>query len=144
MKRDNYNTEEHFRSVIRSVIWRIIGIVFLALITYLVTRSWIVTTLVTIIHHSVSILGYYLHERFWLWVDKYREVKYRSILRVLLYELIYGLLILGIVTWLITGQVKQASLVTCIYIGNKLWIYVVYDKIWNRLSWRRRLVNEIR
>ena len=137
-----YITEDHTRSVVRSIIWRIIGILFLALVTYIVTQSWVVTTLVTVIHHSVSVLGYYLHERFWLQIDKHWKVKYRSLFRVIVYEIVYGVLILGTVTWLLTGEVKQATLITCLYIGNKLWIYVVYDKIWNQIDWRKKIVTE--
>ena len=139
MKKDKYITEDHTRSVVRSIIWRIIGILFLALVTYIVTQNWVVTSLVTVIHHSISVLGYYLHERFWLQIDKYWKVKYRSLFRVLLYEIVYGVLILSTVTWLLTGEVKQATLITCLYIGNKLWIYVVYDKVWNRINWRKKL-----
>ena len=140
MKREKYITEDHTRSVVRSIIWRIIGILFLALVTYIVTHNWVVTTLVTVIHHSISVLGYYLHERFWMQIDKRWKVRFRSLFRVILYEIIYGVLILGTVTWLITGEAKQATLVTCLYIGNKLWIYVVYDKVWNRINWRKREV----
>jgi len=137
--KDSYHTEDHSRSVLRSIIWRVMGIAALALITYLVTQSVAVTTVLTVVYHSLCILGYYLHERFWLKIDQYWETKWRTILRLVLYELIFGVVVLGVLSWLITGQVKQASIITIIYIGNKLWMYVVYDMIWNRISWKKTL-----
>ena len=140
MKKEKYISEDHTRSIVRSIIWRIIGILFLALVTYLVTQSWIVTSLVTIIHHSISILGYYLHERLWLRIDQYKKVKYRSVCRMIVYELIGSVLVLSAITWLITGAVKQTSLITFLYVSNKLWMYIVYDKVWSNLSWRKRAI----
>lgn len=129
--------EKHRRSMTKSVIWRVVGIAFLALVTYAVTGNWFITTLVTVIHHSAFVVIYYLHERFWLWLKYFRESKWRPILRVLLYEIVLGNLVLGSVTWILTGGVKQVTLVTMIYIGNKVWMYIVYDKLWERAHWGR-------
>lgn len=140
MKRDTYSTEEHSRSVIRSVIWRIMGVIVLALITYLVTRSILITTILTVVYHGLCVLVYYMHERLWLKIDQYWKTKYRVVFRLIIYELIFGVGALGILSWLITGQIKQATTVTIIYISNKLWMYVAYDWFWNRFSWRKKIV----
>ncbi len=127
--------EEHRRSVTKSVIWRAMGVLLLVLITHVITGSWITTTLVTVVYHGVFVMGYYLHERFWLWLKYFRDSKWRPVLRIILYEIILGNLVLGFITWILTSNWTQATLITLIYIGNKLWMYAVYDKIWEKVRW---------
>lgn len=131
----NYTHETHTRSLVRSIIWRMMSIVVLALITYLVTHSWMITTMITVLHHGASILGYYLHERFWLHIDKHIRVRARSVCRVVLYELVGSFLVLGTISWLVTGKLEQASWVTALYVGNKVWMYLAYDQIWGNINW---------
>jgi len=130
--------ESHRRSVARSVIWRIMGVALLALITYLFTRDWVTTTLVTIIHHSVFILIYYLHERFWLRVKFLRNSRLKPYMRVITYEVILGNLVLGIITYVFTGELQTMTNITLIYISNKYWMYYAYDYIWGRIKWQTK------
>ena len=127
--------ENHSRSILKSVIWRILGIIILATITYIVTRSWIQTTWITFLHHGIFLIVYYEHERFWLWVGDRITGKKRYVYRVILYEIVLGFLVLGSITFLITGSWLAVSLVTPIYIFNKIWMYIVYDKIWEKIRW---------
>ena len=132
-----YPTEEtHRRSLTRSIIWRTIGIIVLALITYLVTGNWVTTTLVTILHHSTFILVYYLHERFWIKISWLRSSRWKPIARVFTYEVVLGNAVLAFITFMLTGSLQQMSLITFIYIGNKYWIYYLYDYIWGRVKWQ--------
>jgi len=131
--------EKRSRSVLKSLCWRLGGIIILAIITYLVTRSWIQTGLITFIHHFSFIWIYYAHERFWLWVGDRVTGKKRYIYRAILYEIILGFLVLGTITFLITGSWSAVSLITPIYILNKIWIYIVYDKIWERIKFGRKV-----
>src|ERR1035437_2446643 len=57
--------ETHIRSWAKSVSWRIIGIFILGGITYAFTRNWEQTTWITIIFHTVRLVLYYYHERWW-------------------------------------------------------------------------------
>lgn len=128
--------ESHRRSMTRSVLWRVMGIVLLALITYLVTGSWITTTLVTVLHHGTFIIVYYLHERFWLKIKW--SSRWKSFARVFTYEVILGNGILAIITYCLTGNLQQMSLITFIYIGNKYWMYYAYDLIWGKIKWHTK------
>jgi len=130
--------ENHSRSILKSICWRLLGILVLLIITYLVTRSWIQTGLITFIHHFSFIWIYYGHERFWLWIGDRVTGKKRYIYRVILYEIVLGFLVLGSITFLITGSWLAVSLITPIYIFNKIWMYVVYDKIWEKVRWGRK------
>ena len=58
--------ESKFRSVSKSVIWRITGVVILAVVTFCFTRNWIQTGLVTFLHHGIFLVVFYVHERIWL------------------------------------------------------------------------------
>lgn len=126
--------EKHVRSMTKSILWRIMGIVVLALITYVFTRSWIQTGLITFLHHFAFIWIYYLHERAWLKVDKIQG-KLRKGLRAFTYEIILGHCVLGLISLIVTGSWTTVTLITITYIENKLWIYVVYDWVWSKSTW---------
>ena len=58
--------ESRIRSALKSIIWRIAGILILIAVTYAYTREWIQTVLITFIHHGIFIFIFYFHERLWL------------------------------------------------------------------------------
>ena len=122
------------RSALKSFIWRIVGVVVLAAVTYLYTNSWITTGLVTMIHHTVFLLIYYLHERAWLRV-KLDNMMQRSLAKMFTYETLCGNIILGFITYLITGSWKQMTAITLTYIGIKHIIYVWNEFIWKKIKW---------
>lgn len=62
--------DSHIRSWVKSVVWRIIGIVILPLIIWLVYKAigsdvGTVALWSTIIFHTIRVVLYYYHERFW-------------------------------------------------------------------------------
>ena len=57
--------ESHIRSWVKSVTWRIVGIIILGIISYAVTHNWAQTTVITVFFHSVRLILYYFHERIW-------------------------------------------------------------------------------
>jgi len=128
--------EYHIRSLTRSVVWRILGILVLALVTYIYTGNWITTTLITVVHHGTFIFVYYAHERFWLWISWLRHSKAKPFVRVIIYEVLLGNLILAIISYAFTGSLQQMIAITLTYIGNKYWMYYAYDWIWSRIRWQ--------
>ena len=54
------------RSWVKSIVWRILGIIILGLISFLVTGSWKQMTVITVLFHGIRVILYYLHERIWL------------------------------------------------------------------------------
>lgn len=126
-------TECHKRSIIRSVIWRAIGIVFLAGVTYFYTGSLIQTTMITLLHHGVFIIIYYLHER--AWMNRLDSWKYKRYARIFTYEIILGNGILGVISLIVTGSWTSVTQITLTYILNKLWMYYLYDRVWERIDW---------
>jgi uncharacterized membrane protein len=61
--------ETHKRSMMKSITWRIIGVVLLSGITWLVTRDWKEMTIITTVFHTIRMVMYYFHERIWLRVN---------------------------------------------------------------------------
>ena len=125
------------RSMLKSLVWRIIGVFWLGGITYLFTKSWIAVGLITVIHHGIFLVVFYLHERMWIKiVNKFKAMRVRNKLRFCLkavtYEIILGNVILGLITYLITGDVKHMTVITLTYIQTKLVLYFFYDWMWSR------------
>lgn len=128
--------EKRIRSASKSVIWRIVGVIILATITYAYTREWITTGLVTFIHHGVFLAVFYFHERIWMRINV-KSLTKKSLLKMFTYETCCGNLILGTITYLITGSWKEASAITLTYIGIKHVVYVLNEFLWDRLPWGR-------
>ncbi len=61
--------ESSKRSWVKSITWRLLGILILGAITWVFTRDLTVTTGVTLVFHSIRLVLYYYHERLWDRVD---------------------------------------------------------------------------
>ena len=57
--------ESKKRSMVKSIVWRIIGIILLGGITWVFTRDIETTTIITVLFHSIRLVLYYVHERIW-------------------------------------------------------------------------------
>jgi uncharacterized membrane protein len=53
------------RSWVKSIMWRVIGILILGLISYWITGDWKEVTGITVLFHSIRLVLYYFHERIW-------------------------------------------------------------------------------
>jgi len=122
--------DSHKRSMIKSLVWRIIGVFWLGGITWLFTRNLIQMSSITFIHHGIFLIVFYLHERAWnslLWKSKWKYA-----IKALTYEIILGNVILGLITYFVTGDVKTMTAITLTYIQSKLVLYFIYDWLWSR------------
>ncbi len=133
--RENTMREIMLRTIIKSFIWRICGVVILAAITYFYTRQWITTSLITIIHHVTFLFVFAAHERIWLKFKYPVSLTKRSICKCLTYETLLGNVILGTITYLVTGSWKQMGQITITYIFIKHGIFIWNEFIWKRITW---------
>lgn len=53
------------RSWVKSLTWRLLGIVLLGLISFLITRDLKQMTVITALFHGIRLVLYYYHERVW-------------------------------------------------------------------------------
>lgn len=127
------------RSALKSLIWRIAGVIILAVITYAYTRKWIQTSLITVIHHSTFLFVFYAHERIWLHCKKPINNTLRKLAKMFTYETCCGNIILGTITYLVTGSWKVMSAITLTYIGFKHICYIFNEFLWDRyITWGKR------
>ena len=118
--------DSHKKSVLKSIIWRILGVIVLASVVYFYTRQWITTGLITLIHHGTFLLVFYLHERAWLKI----KTKFRSVLKAFTYEIILGMGLGGLIVLLVTGEWSRVTEITITYTALKLVMYYFYEKAW--------------
>ena len=110
------------------------GVLILAIVTYAYTREWIQTGLITFIHHGVFLIVFYFHERLWLKVRRIQDLTTRSILKMLTYETLCGNVILGTISYLVTGSWKQMTAITLSYISIKHILYIFNEFVWNKVK----------
>jgi len=122
--------EPRSKSFLKSVSWRIIGIIWLWFIAWAFTQSLVQTSLTTIIHHTIFIVVFYLHERVWQKI-KVNE-KYKPYIKSFTYEIILGNLILGLITFSVTGSIQKMTGITLTYILSKIPMYWIHERLWRR------------
>lgn len=118
----------HVNSFLKSLVWRILGVLVLGTITYIFTHSWFITTAITLIHHATFLLVFYLHERLWKRIPM--QGAKRNIIKALVYEIILGMGIGGLIVLIITGRWSAVTQITLTYTAVKLVMYYFYDRIW--------------
>jgi len=57
--------ESHTRAWVKSIVWRLLGIVILGFIAWIITDSWKEMSIITLLFHSLRVILYYFHERVW-------------------------------------------------------------------------------
>ncbi len=126
--------EKRRRSILKSVLWRIIGVIILASITYIYTSDFITVGLITFLHHFIFLFVYYFHERIWMKIKKPIGLK-RSLAKMFTYETLCGNIILGTITYLVTGSWKIMTAITLTYIGIKHIVYIFNEGLWKKVKW---------
>jgi len=106
--------ETNKRSIVKSILWRIMGVFVYATIFYLFTKQWGITIAGTLIHHSTFLVVF---------------------LKPFTYEIVLGMGLGGLIVLLLTGSWKSVTQITLTYTGVKLIMYFIYDKIWNKIKW---------
>lgn len=50
---------------------------------------------------------------------------------------ILGIFILGAISWLITRDLKEMTIITALFHGIRLILYYFHERIWEKVSWGR-------
>jgi len=129
----NATRETHKRSLIKSIIWRVMGVFVYATIFYLYTKQWQLTLVGTLIHHTTFLIVFYLHERFWIKLKKNDHW-----LKPWTYEVVLGMGLGGLIVLMLTGSWKAVSVITVTYTIVKIIMYFIYDRIWNKVKWGKK------
>jgi len=124
-------TKERVKSLLKSVIWRLCGVVILVAVTFAYTRSWMQMGLITLVHHGAFLIIFYVHERIWAKI-KIKDAWTRTLLKMFTYETFLGNVVLGIISYVITGSLKEMTLITMTYIAIKHLCYIENEFLWKR------------
>jgi len=124
--------ETKLRSATKSLIWRIMGVLILGAVTYFYTHHWVQTSIITFIHHGVFLFVFYFHERIWLKFKKPTSDLGRSLAKMFTYETLCGNIILGTITYCVTGDWKQMGKITITYISLKHLCFIINEFFWRR------------
>ena len=123
----------HKLSALKSIIWRIMGVIVLASVTYFFTRHWITTTYITFVHHATFLLVFYLHERVWMkFYDK--DARWRRVAKAFTYEIILGMGIGGLIVYFFTSEWSKVTQITGTYTVIKLIMYYINEKVWAKIE----------
>ena len=124
-----FNVVSHKASALKSIIWRVMGIIVLASVTYFFTRRLITTTQITITHHAFFLLVFYLHERLWIKIKRVTG-RLRNVIKAFTYEIILGMGFGGLIVYFYTGSFPLVGKITTTYTLIKLVMYFFFDKAW--------------
>ena len=61
----SYLGETRKRSWVKSIVWRMTGVLLLGGLAWVFTGNWQETTWITVSFHAVRVVLYYYHERAW-------------------------------------------------------------------------------
>ena len=105
------------------------GVIVKAAVAYAFTRSWLITSLITIAHHAVFLVVFYLHERAWY---RYKKDigKWRNIYKAFTYEIVLGMGLGGLIIYLFTQSWTQVTYQIIAYTIIKIVMYYFYDRAW--------------
>ena len=110
--------------MLKSIVWRVMGVFVYATIFYFFTRKWQITLGSTLVHHATFLLVFYLHERFWIWLKRPTAK-----IKAFTYEVILGMGLGGLIVYAFTGTWKTVSLITGTYTLVKIIMYYFYDRM---------------
>lgn len=63
-----------------------------------------------------------------------KETWKRSLIKTLVWKII-GLIVLGIISLFITGEVKKSLFITGWYSGLQFVLYIINERVWNKITW---------
>ena len=63
-----------------------------------------------------------------------RDSKKRSFVKAISWRVV-ALIVLGTVSYSITGSWEETSLITIIYTVLQIFIYFVHERLWDRITW---------
>lgn len=69
-------------------------------------------------------------------MDKTLETHTRAWAKSLTWR-IAGILILGLISWLVTHSWKEVTLITIVFHSIRFVFYYFHERIWDRVSWGR-------
>lgn len=134
--------ENHYRSVVKGITWRIIGTLDTIFLSWLFTRKLGLALTIGGIEVFTKIFLFYLHERIWLKSDFGREkIKlsnglylkkdkhYRSAIKGISWR-IFGTLDTMMIAFFVTGNYTKALSIGFAEVFTKILLYYLHERVW--------------
>ena len=71
---------------------------------------------------------------------RFRETRLRSFVKSLIYRIL-SITGTGILTWIITGGIRETISITLVIQIFLIILYYVFERVWNKVNWGR-MVND--
>ncbi len=135
-------------SSFKSIIWRIIGVIYLFIISLLTTGSLPTSSAITLVHHTVFFFVFIIQDQAWDWIEWGKEYdinaasfgwewtpsKKRSLVKGFVYEIIIAIPIMLLIIILITGNLNVAVTISFIYTSSKVLLYQLYEQVFDKIA----------
>jgi len=64
------------------------------------------------------------------------DTKIRSLVKALVWRAI-GIVVLGTISYIVTGSWREMTLITIIFHGIHTVLYYMHERLWERITWGR-------
>lgn len=132
--------DNHLRSLIKGISWRVIGTVDTIFISWLITGNVSIAVKIGMVEVFTKILLFYLHERVWNIIRWGRGNKKdnhkRSFIKGISWR-ITGTVDTMIISFIITGYFPAAIKIGTVEMVTKLILYYIHERIWILIKWGR-------
>ncbi len=138
--------EQHYRSVIKGITWRIIGTMDTIFLSWLFTGEIGTALKIGGIEVFTKIILYYLHERVWLKM-KYgrseitnadgvtitKDKHFRSVVKGISWR-VFGTLDTITIAFFVTGDYTKAISIGFTEVFTKVGLYYLHERVWHAIK----------
>ena len=138
--------ENHLRSVIKGITWRVIGTLDTIFLSWLFTGSVRTALKIGGIEVFTKIGLYYIHERIWLVFGFGRQAiddgkgniirkdyHYRSVIKGISWRF-FGTIDTVIIAFFVTGDYTKAFSIGFTEIFTKVFLFYLHERVWHRIK----------
>lgn len=129
-KEKTYETESHFRSIIKGISWRIIGTLDTMLLSYLITGHFANSLKIGFTEVFTKIGLYWLHERIWQYYLVGKKQNHAiSFIKAASWRLL-GSIDTLLISWFYTSEFKLGLSIASFEVLTKMVLYYFHERAW--------------
>lgn len=138
--------EQHYRSVIKGMTWRVLGTLDTIFLSWLFTGSIETAIKIGAIEVFTKIFLYYIHERIWINSNYgkktiidfdgkiiHKDHHYRSVIKGFSWRF-FGSLDTAVIAFFVTGDYTKAFSIGFAEIFTKVILYYLHERVWHRIG----------
>ncbi|MBD3359153.1 MAG: DUF2061 domain-containing protein [Candidatus Buchananbacteria bacterium] len=142
---NNKPKEKAYRSLIKSITWRLIGTLSLVFVTYLFTQKLDLSVAIGGIDIISNLILYFVHERVWehiawgrtFWdLITFTDNKKRSLAKAISWRILASLYLV-LVSYFLTGDPVVSVAISLIDAFLNIIEYYLHERVWNSVKFGR-------